>query len=475
MSDPHLTTAQKAQVINFDRGKYGTFAEIGAGQEVARWFFRVGGAAGTVAKSMSAYDMAVSDAIYGTAERYVSQERLRLMLSHEYGLLDERLAPDRGMNTRFFVYANTVAVRSFSRQQDGQGWMGIRFQTAPGQPPNDLVLHVRLLDKDNLKQQEAVGIIGVNLIHGAMEWYAEPEKLLGSLLDGLSPHRAEVGLARFSGPDFETVDNRLMALELVKKGLAKATLFDTNGEVTHPTEALYHRPIVLERGSFRPVTKATHHMLQSSLAQFVREPQVNEDDVTVLFEMTLKNLSHEGTIDPQDFLERVDMLAAVGEGLGEDHKVMVSNYAEFHKLAGYLFRYTKEPIGLALGVPTLREIFEEKYYADLEGGILEACGRLFKNDLRLYVYPTIDPTDTVHNVGNLRLPDHLQGLYDYLVENRFIRSIDDFNPDYLGIASRDVLSKIQAGDASWEEFVPSTVAACIRAHGLLERRETVKT
>ncbi len=475
MSEPQLTTAQKAQAINFDRGKYGTFAEIGAGQEVARWFFRVGGAAGTVAKSMSAYDMAVSDAIYGTAERYVSQERLRHMLNHEYGLLDERLAPDRGSDTRFFVYANTVAARSYSRQQDGQGWMGIRFQTAPGRAPNDLVLHVRLLDKDNLKQQEAAGIIGVNLIHGALEWHAEPERLVGALLDGLNPHRAEVGLARFSGPDFETVDNRLMALELVKQGLAKATLFDTSGEVTHPTEALYHKPIVLERGSFRPVTKATHHMLQSSLAQFVQEPNVNEDDVTVLFEMTLKNLSHKGAIDSQDFLERVDMLAAVGEGLGEDHKVMVSNTSEFHKLAGYLFRYTKEPVGLALGVPTLREIFEEKYYADLEGGLLEACGRLFKNDLRLYVYPTAGPGGTVLNARNLRLSEAVQGLYNYLVENRFIRRIDDFNPDYLGIASRDVLQQIQAGDAAWEDLVPPAVAACIRERGLLGCRETITT
>ncbi|MDE2714211.1 MAG: TonB-dependent receptor [Verrucomicrobiota bacterium] len=475
MTDPTLTSAQKAQAINFDRGQYGTFAEIGAGQEVARWFFRVGGASGTVAKSMSAYDMAVSDAIYGPSQRYVSEDRLRHMLDHEYGLLDQRLAPERGADTRFFVYANTVAARSFSRQQDGQGWMGIRFQTAPGSPPSDLVLHVRLLDKDNLKQQEAVGIIGVNLIHGAMESHADPERLVGSLLDGLDPRRAEVGLARFSGPDFEGVDNRLMALELVKQGLAKATLFDTSGEVTHPTEALYHKPIVLERGSFRPVTRTTHHMLQSSLAQFTEEPRVKGKDVTVLFEMTLKNLSHEGEIDSRDFLERVDILAAMGEGLGGDHKVMVSNCAEFHKLARYLFRYTKEPVGVTLGVPTLREIFEEKYYADLEGGLLEACGRLFKNDLRLYVYPASAPVGGVLHAKELRLPKHLQGLFDYLVENNFIRGIDDFNPEYLAIRSRDVLKHIQAGDDVWEEMVPPAVAACIRARGLLGCKETLTT
>jgi hypothetical protein len=270
-----------------------------------------------------------------------------------------------------------------------------------------------------------------------------------------------------------------MALELVKQGLAKATLFDTSGEVTHPTEALYHKPIVLERGSFRPVTRTTHHMLQSSLAQFAEEPRVKGKDVTVLFEMTLKNLSHEGEIDSRDFLERVDILAALGEekgeGLGGDHKVMVSNCAEFHKLARYLFRYTKEPVGVTLGVPTLREIFEEKYYANLEGGLLEACGRLFKNDLRLYVYPAAAPVGGVLHAKDLRLPKHLQGLFDYLVENNFIRGIDDYNPEYLAIRSRDVLKQIQAGDADWEEMVPPAVAACIRARGLLGCKETVTT
>ena len=467
MPEAKLDTTQKAQAINFDRNKYGTFAEIGAGQEVARWFFQVGGAAGTVAKSMSAYDMAVSDAIYGNAERYVSQDRLLHMLDHEYDLLNERLSADRGGETRFFVYANTVSARSFSHQQDGQGWMGIRFQANPMAPPNDIIMHVRLLDEENLKQQEAVGILGVNLVHGAMEYPDDPHRILEELLDCLEPWRAEVGMLRFSGPDFEAVDNRIMALELVQQGHAKATLFNADGEVVHPTEVLYHKPIIVERGSFRPVIHTTLHMLQSGMAQFVREQKVNGKELTVLFEMTLQKLTDSGVIDHQDFLDRVDILGTVGEQLGEDFHVMVSNCAEYYRLAAYLLRYTKEPIGVVMGLPTLQELFEEKYYSKLEGGILESFGRMFKNDLRLYVYPSQGQNGSVSAVENLQVQEHLQGLYEYLVGNRFIRPIDDYNEDYLSIFSRAALVKLRAGDPEWEAMVPERVAAIIKERGLL--------
>ncbi len=467
MPEAELNTTQKVQAINFDRDKYGTFAEIGAGQEVARWFFQVGGAAGTVAKSMSAYDMAVSDAIYGDAERYVSQDRLLHMLDHEYDLLHKRLSTDRGDETCFFVYANTVAARSFSHQQDGQGWMGIRFQASPMAPPNDIIMHVRLLDEDNLNQQEAVGILGVNLVYGAMKYPENPHRILEELLDGLEPWRAEVGLLRFSGPDFDAVDNRIIALELVQKGLAKATLFNAGGGVVHPAEVLYHKPIVVERGSFRPVIHTTLHMLQSGMAQFMQERKVNGDDVTVLFEMTLQSLTDSGVIDHQDFLDRVDILGTVGEQLGEDYHVMVSNYAEYYRLAAYLFRFTKEPIGVVMGIPILQELFDEKYYTELEGGILESFGRMFKNDLRLYVYPSQDPDGSVVTVKNLRVQEHLQGLYEYLVGNGFIRRINDYREEYLSFLSRVALDKIRAGDPEWERMVPERVAAIIKKRGLL--------
>ena len=462
-----LNTTQKAQAINFDRNKYGTFAEIGAGQEVARWFFRVGGAAGTIAKSMSAYDMAISDAIYGKSQRYVSQNRLTHMLEHEYKLLHERLAEERGVESRFFVYANTIAARSFSRQQDGLGWMGIRFQGNPGQEPNDIIIHVRLLDEDNLKQQEAVGIIGVNLVHAALEYTHDPHEILSSIKENLEPWRVEVGMARFTGPDYEDVDNRLIALELVKQGLAKATLFNVSGEVVHPTEVLYGKSIIVERGSFRPVTHTTLHMLQSAMAQFVQEPNVQGEKVTVLFEMTLHNLRDSGEINERDFLDRVDILGTVGEEFSENYHVMVSNYAEYYRLAAYLLRYTKEPIGVAMGVPTLKELFEEKYYAELDGGILESFGRMFKNDLRLYVYPAGGQGGNIVNARNLKVPDHLQGLFEYLLGNGFIRRIEDYREDYLSIFSRDALEKIRSGDDNWESMVPERVVALIKERGLL--------
>lgn len=462
MEGEHLDTQHKAQQVNFDRSKYGAFAEIGAGQEVARWFFRAGGAAGTISKSMSAYDMTVSDAIYGPAERYVSRQRLNKMLEHEYELMYERLAKQRGNTTKFFVFADTVAARSYTRKEDGQGWMGIRFQAEPLAPPNDIIIHVRLLDQDNLLQQEALGVVGVNLIYGAMYLHEHPEKLISTLLDNLSPNRVEVDMIKFTGPIFEKVDNRVMSLQLVQQGLTNAAMFNADGEVVNAGDMLYKKPVLIERGSFRPVTKTTLHMLQSAMAQFTQDPQVQGEEVAVLFEMTLKNLTDSGVIDHKDFLERVDMLGAVGK------TVMVSNYAEYHRLASYLFRHTKKPVGVVMGVPTLKELFEEKYYTDLEGGILESFGRLFKNALKLYVYPFKEPTNNcILTASNLRVAPHLAHLYSYLLENQSIIPLRDYNEENLSIFSRDALAKIRAGDSQWEPMVPPQVSKMIKERKLL--------
>lgn len=461
MKSDRLDTHQKALRVNLDPTKYGAFAEIGAGQEVARWFFRVGGAAGTIAKTMSAYDMTISDAIYGPSKRYVSRERLQKMLEHEYELLHERLKEKRGSNTRFFVFADTVTARSFTRPDEGQGWMGIRLQTQPGEQPSDIIIHVRMLDKENVQQQETLGIVGVNLIHGALYLHQDPEELIASLMDGLTPERVEVDMIKFSGPAFEKVDNRLMSLQLVQKGLALAAMFNADGEVVQAAEVLYKKPILVERGSFRPVTKTTLHMLQCSLAQLVQEPQIQGDQVVVLLEMTLKNLTDGGVIDHKDFLDRVDILSSVGK------TVLISNYLEYHRLASYFFRNTKQLIGVAMGVPTLRELFEEKYYTDLDGGILESFGRLFRNGLRLYVYPYRDPASgSVLTAGNLRVASHLRHLYAYLVENQYILGLRDYEESYLAYFSREALAKIRAGDPAWEEMVPPQVAKTIKERKL---------
>ncbi len=460
-----LGVHQKALRINLDASKYGTFAEIGAGQEVARWFFRVGGASGTIAKTISAYDMTISDAIYGRCERYVSRERLRTMLDYEFGLLLERLRKVRGDKTKFFVFANTVAAQSFTRRIDCNGWMGIRFQPQPDAEPSEIIIHVRMWDKENLQQQEALGMLGVNLIYGAYEYHSSPVQLIFSLMDDLSTERVEVDMIKFSGPGFQGVDNRLMSLRLVEKGLTNAAMFTADGEVVQAAEVLYKKAILVERGSFRPVTKVTIDMLESAEAQFVQEPKVKGEEVVVLMEMTLKNLTSGGGINHQDFLDRVDILGALGK------TVLISNYAEFHRLAAFLFRYTKKMVGLVMGVPTLQDIFDEKYYADLEGGILESFGRLFKNDLKFYVYPLKEPkTGALITAGNLCVAPHLQHLYAYLLENHFFQGVRDIKEEYLSIFSRDALAKIQNGDPSWEEMLPPQVARLIKERKLLGYR-----
>ena len=455
-------THQKALQINLDPAKYGAFAEIGAGQEVARWFFRVGGASGTIAKTISAYDMLVSDAIYGHSERYVSIQRLEAMLEREYSLLVERLSAKRGADTRFFAFANTVTARGYKQREETHGWMGIRFQTGPGSPPSDVVLHVRMWDRENFQQQEALGILGVNLIHAALYLHWHPEAVVNALLDNLSIDRVEVDMIRFHGPAFAKVDNRLLALQLVEKGLTNAAMFLPGGDLVQPADALYKKAILVERGSFRPVTKVTVEMLAAALAQFVQEPGVAGQVPTVLMEMTLKNLSAEGKINHQDFLDRVDMLSTLG------HPVLISNYGEFHRLAAYLFRYTKMPIGFVMGVPTLRELFEEKYYQELEGGILESFGRMFRNDLKLYVYPLKDAQNgAIITAGNLRVVPHLRHLYLYLTENNHIVGLRDIDERSLSVFSRDVLQLIERGGAGWEEMVPTKVSQLIKQRHLL--------
>lgn len=455
-------THQKALQINLDPSKYGVFAEIGAGQEVARWFFRVGGAAGTIAKSISAYDMTVSDAIYGPSDRYVGKNRLISMLSHEHKLLVERLAAQRGTSTRFFVFADTVTAKSFVRRDETHGWMGIRFQAEPGGPPNDILMHVRMADRENFQQAEALGILGVNLIHAALYDTPNVHRIVEALLDQLSIERIEVDVIDFEGPAFQGVDNRLVSLQLVERGLTNAAMFTPDGKIVQPAELIYKRPVLIQRGSFRPPTKVSVDMIRYAQAQFVQEPDVEGKDVRVVLEMTLKNLNVEGKINHRDFLDRADLLATLG------HPVMISNYGEFFRLASYFFRYTKMPIGIVMGVPTLRELFDEKYYAELDGGILESFGRMFKNALKLYAYPLRDPkSGSIITVGNLRVAPHLQHLYDYLFENHFIQAIRDVNEANMDIFSREVLAQIQANTPGWENSVPVQVAEMIKQRQLL--------
>ncbi|MEK7781439.1 MAG: TonB-dependent receptor [Verrucomicrobiota bacterium] len=461
MNEEKLNTDQKALQINLDKVKYGTFAEIGAGQEVARWFFRVGGAAGTVAKTISAYDMTVSDAIYGTADRYVSRQRLQAMLTHEYNLVIERLDKPRGDKTAFFAFANTVATRSYTRKEEGQGWMGIRFQAHPRQRPCEIIVHVRLLDAETVREQEALSILGVNLIHSAFYQNTSPVNLIASLMDGLSRDRIEIDMVRFSGPSFAGVDNRLMALQLVELGLSDAALFTAEGESVIPSEMLYKKPVLVERGSFRPLTNPMLEMLERAHEQFLKEPALAGETPVTLMEMTLRQLQVGDVIDHGDFLDRVDTLRAL------NRPVLISNFRRYHRLVQYLGRHTQKMIGLPLGLARVRNILDEKFYTDLEGGIMESLGQLFRTGVKLYVYPWRNhETGQVFTLDNLEVPPNVRHLYAHLVENHFVEEIKSYTPEFLAVNSNVVLAKLQAGDATWEQMVPPPIAEIIKSKKL---------
>ncbi len=446
---------KKAFQINMDPLIYGTFAEIGGGQEVARRFFHVGGAAGTVAKTMSAYDMTFSDAIYGRSGRYVSRERLGKMLDHEYKLLLERLGSKNGTSRTFFAFANTVAIRSYKTKNESHGWMGLRFQTTPLGDPNEIILHLRLLDDENIDQQEALGLLGVNLIHGAFFLRKDPRAFITSLLDDLSSVRLEIDMIRFGGPEFRMLDNRIMCLELVTQGLAQAVLFNSDGDVIQAADKFHNKPLLVERGSFRPVTLLANDMLDCALKHFLSHEKLAGNQPEILMEITMSNLLSEGALDHQDFMDRVDMLSALGR------TVLISNYGEFYRLIEYLTRYTNQIIGLPLGIPSLYELFDEKYYHDLEGGILEGLGRLFKTGVQLYVYPTYHTDGSLLHAASFPIEPRLADLYHYLLNNKFIVPLDSCHPEYLGIKSLHVVTKIKQGDPSWKRMVPAEVVELI--------------
>lgn len=456
----------KALRVNLDQRRYGTFAEIGAGQEVARWFFRVGGAAGTVAKSMSAYDMTVSDAIYGHASRYVSRERLEAMLDHEHKLNLERLSAIRGDTSSFFAFANTVAARNYQGTNDCHGWLGVRFQAYPRDQDSQIVLHVRLLDHSNLLQQEAIGLVGVNLLYGAFFLHHEPDQLLESLADGLDPGRVEIDLIDFSGIGFRHIDNRLMSLQLVQKGLSKAAMFGPDGKVLLPAEVFRKRPVLVERGSFRPVTHVNLDILRAAQERFTAQlPEADRERVVQVAELTMRNLTATSTTpDTRDFLSRADSLSAAGLS------VLVSDYFEFFRLAGYLNQLTVNRVALAVGAVTVPEIFDPKHYRNLDGGVLEAVGRLFRNDLTLFVYPYTDrETGKLLTADTITLPAESQPLYDYVLRSGRVVGLDNYDAKCLPIDSRDVLKRIAAG-GGWEDMVPPAVVKLIKERQLFGHR-----
>lgn len=448
---------QKALRINLNTNIYGTFAEIGAGQETVRQFFRAGGASGTIAKTISAYDKDFSDAVYGKEEdgRYVTEARLNKMLDHEIELIEERISRKNHPNKMFFVYANTVATIDFAKRYKGHGWIGLRYQIEPNQAYNDIVLHIRFRENDARLQQETLGILGTNLIYGAFYKYNEPRKLLRYLYDHLDQDQIEIDTINFSGPLFEDVDNRLMSLQLVRNGMTDAVMFAPDGNNVLPARVLYKKNILALRGSFRPATKVNMDMYEKSYEMFLKENRVNPEKTQVIFEITLSNLRAEGEIDEQDFMDRAKLLCSQGQ------TVLISNFKEYYKLVEYFSQYTKSRMGLAMGVNNLIEIFDEKYYRHLSGGILEAFGKLFFKDLRVYLYPMQNEDGTITTSENLKVHPRMKELYKFFKYNGKVVDITDYNPDVLTIFSRDVLRKIANGEEGWQDMLPKGIADII--------------
>ncbi len=457
------STQEKALQINLDENKYGTIVEIGAGQEVARQFFRAGAAAGTIAKTMSAYDMQFSDAIYGTepSGRYVSRSRLFAMLEKEYTMVVERVKTSRPATSTFFAYAATVAAKSFNRENECHAWCGIRLQLYPQAPASDIIVHVRMLDTHAHAQQEALGILGVNLIHGAYYLFQNPYALIDGLTDGLEADRLEIDSIEFFGPYFEDKDNRLLNLHLIRAWKTRAIMFNPQGNVCVPAELLYKKNVLVTRGNFKPYTLLNQDMMEQGMAEFSQLPEVSDENTLRLAEITLNTLVGDNEhLHDQDFLERVDQLSAMG------YHVMISDYVRYFRLRAYFRQFTQKQIGMVIGMDALRRIFDEDFYRGVEGGILEGFGKLFPDNTIVYAYPELGEDGGEVNCQNIVLPEHLQYLYQHLRHNGFIRPIHDSNAELFQIHAHRVLDAIQRNLPGWENDLPEPIAALIRKQRL---------
>ncbi|MEO9533006.1 MAG: TonB-dependent receptor [Crocinitomicaceae bacterium] len=456
-----LTTEEKALKVNLTPDIYGSFAEIGAGQEVAANFFKAGGSSGTIAYTHSAYDMKISDSMYGETSRYVCEDRLIQMLEKEYQTLEETIA-DKQKDARFFAFANTVESLNYHKTNQGQGWIGMKLQLEVGHTPNYIVLHIKMHDISHKRQQEALGILGVNLIHAAYFDRDNIEDFLEALTYRIPRERVEIDMMRISGPSFEHIDNRIIALNLVKKGLTDATMFDQTGGVLQPATALYKKNVLLTRGRFRPMTKVHVNVIEEGTKLYLAEEEVEEENVCVLLELTLKDLTADGKIDDKDFVDRAELLCSMG------YTVMISNYLKHYKMIEYLSGITRgKKIGVLLGVYNLQTIFDEKYYNTLNGGLLEAFGRGFGHNIKMYVYPALKPnSNELYGVDNFELPEHLKGLLDYMLKTNKLVGFDKYDKDLLHIQSDAVLSKIQRNTGDWEKDVPESVMKAIKYYDL---------
>lgn len=482
-----LSANQKALSLNLDPNIYGTFSEIGAGQEVVRHFFRCGGASGTIAKAMSAYDMDVSDAIYGEEndKRYVCESRLKKMLNREYQLLEERLSRKKHPSKTFFSYANTIATTKYNNKQPGHGWMGIKFQTDAKEKASEIIIHLRLHDREARAQQECVGILGANLMYASFNLFNDPKKIINSLYDSLSKAQLEIDMVQMNGELFNHIDNRLLSLYLVKNRMTEAVIFSPEGNSLQPSDVLHKKNILTIRGSFRPVTKVNIDMIKTGYNLFKKENNVSEKKLQILFEITLNNLATKKrepinknnnlenvnikAIKDQDFLDRVDVLCSIGQ------TVLISNYGRYYKLLDYFSRFTDQRMGIILGVMNLKDIFDDKYYDHLDGGILEGIGKMFNTDSKVYVYPYKENKNSnVINSKKLKISRKIKTIFDYYISTKRIIDIEKFDKNVLNIFSHKVLHMIRNNKKGWESLVPNYVDNIIKEKNLFNFRKKTK-
>ncbi len=448
--DPRTTLA-KALQINQDLERYGAFAEIGAGQEVARHFFLAGRASQTIAKTMSAYDMIYSDEIYGreASGRYVVESRLMKMLDKEYALLQRRLATHRGDKTKFFAFANTVATGTPETPRC-HGWMGVQFQKNPNGESNTIILHVRMLDRMRIQQQEALGVLGVNLLEAAFFHLDDPEHFIDNLIENLKKDQLVIDVLKFAGPDLKHFDNRRMNLSLVARGVSEAVLFDAHLDILNIADTVHGKILLFQRGSYKPFTKTHLDVLEKGIEQLTKETGTKE--VLPILEITIPPKSE---LDMDDFITRIEMIAKLG------FKPLVSQFHLYYQLKRFFRKYTDQPMAIVMEASKLSKIFDEFHYKNLEGGIMEGLGKLLDAKTKLFIYP--HKTDQLcQTASTFHPPPKVAHLYSHFLDLQQITDISGCDESGIYHHANEIRELFQKKDSSWEKMVPQKIADLIK-------------
>lgn len=428
-------TKRKALKINLASEIYGTFAEIGAGQEVARNFFNAGAASGTIAKTMSAYDMTFSDAIYGVEEsgRYVSQSRLRKMLNHEFALLTERLTGEKYKDKKLFAFADTVAALNFNKTNDPHGWIGIRFQHELGAAPSEIIIHVKLLDSDNFLQQKVLGTLGVNLVFAAYYYLNDVQTMIESLADNLSPGAVEIDMVKLDGPAFEGVNERLINLYLIAKGFSKAAIFSPDGEVYQSKDFLYKKNIMILRTKYRQKSNPNFDLFNRAIDQFKRNiGEEDESQLVVMIEVLMSNgLDDQSEISTEDlnyFAQRADYLCATG------NHIIVTNFRRSNHLAEFLAEFKPKNVGISTNIANLKHIFNSEHFnkENYTNELLSYVSGMFSKNVKLYAYPYLDKSNhQIVTTANMPVSAEAKPLYEFLVNNKYIVDIENYDEKFV--------------------------------------------